>query len=303
MAKLYNLARMSTATTGTGTIALGSAVPPFLTFAQAGVQDGETVTYSIIDGTTNSEIGRGIYTASGTTLTRTVLKSTNSNSAINLSGSAQVLVTAAAEDIITPGASQAQAEAGTDNSTVMTPLRVAQSIVANAQPTKNIVGRNGGLEVWQRGASISVAASAVAYAADGWYLATGASQASTVSRQGGALSNGSRFSAPGAAKQRAGRYGDNANLFPARGGRARPDAGKVCRPQLHRHNGGGLVANQRHSQFQFVLRNRRRRKAERDGVYLGEQSDHGVAKSCAKLCPGPADFLRLSGGQWVDRAG
>jgi hypothetical protein len=93
MAKLYNLARMTTATTGTGTITLGSAVSGYLTFAGAGVANGETVTYAIKDGA-NSEIGEGVYTASGTTLTRTVIKSTNSDSAINLSGAAEVFITA-----------------------------------------------------------------------------------------------------------------------------------------------------------------------------------------------------------------
>jgi hypothetical protein len=98
MAKLYNLARMTTATTGTGTITLGSAVTGFLTFGTAGVGDGETVTYAIQDGS-QSEIGRGVYTASGTTLSRaSILKSTNGGSTINLSGNAQVFVTAAAED-------------------------------------------------------------------------------------------------------------------------------------------------------------------------------------------------------------
>lgn len=103
MAKiLYDLARMTTATTGTGTITLGSAATSggvtFLSFSAAGVQDGDTVTYAIAD-TNASEIGRGVYTASGTTLTRSVLKSTNSNSAISLSGNAQVFITAAAEDL------------------------------------------------------------------------------------------------------------------------------------------------------------------------------------------------------------
>jgi hypothetical protein len=98
MPKLYNLARMTTTTTGTGTITLGSAVSGFLTFAQAGAQDAEIVRYGIRDGT-NSEVGYGTYAASGTTLTRNVLKSTNSNSAINLSGSGtEVYITAAAED-------------------------------------------------------------------------------------------------------------------------------------------------------------------------------------------------------------
>src|SRR5437773_268363 len=96
-AKLFNLARMTTATTGTGTITLGSAVSSFLTFAQAGAADGDTVTYAIEDGG-NREIGRGVYTAAGATLTRSVLKSTNADAAINLSGSAQVFITAAKED-------------------------------------------------------------------------------------------------------------------------------------------------------------------------------------------------------------
>lgn len=99
--RLYNLARMTTSTTGTGTMTLGSAVAGFLSFAGAGVSDGETVTYAITDGS-NSEVGRGVYTSSGTTLSRaTILTSTNSGSAINLSGSAQVMITVAAEDFNT----------------------------------------------------------------------------------------------------------------------------------------------------------------------------------------------------------
>lgn len=47
MASLYNLARMTTATTGTGTITLGSAVGGFRTFAEAGATDGQTVSYRV----------------------------------------------------------------------------------------------------------------------------------------------------------------------------------------------------------------------------------------------------------------
>jgi hypothetical protein len=96
MAKLFNLARMTTATTLTGTITLGSAVSGFLSFSGAGVSDGDVVFYGIADGA-NSEVGYGTYTAAGTTLTRNVVKSTNSNSAISLSGSAEVFITALAE--------------------------------------------------------------------------------------------------------------------------------------------------------------------------------------------------------------
>lgn len=97
--KFVNRAKMTTATTGTGTITLGSAVSGYQSFADAGITDGNVVRYVIEDGTA-WEIGTGTYTASGTTLTRTVLESSNSDAAISLSGSAEVYITAAAEDLL-----------------------------------------------------------------------------------------------------------------------------------------------------------------------------------------------------------
>lgn len=105
MAKFYNLARMLTATTGTGTITLSTAKTGFLSFATAGVSDGEVIAYAIADGA-NSEVGWGVYTASGTTLTRNVRRSTNSNNTISLSGSAEVVITPAAEDLASIAQSQ-----------------------------------------------------------------------------------------------------------------------------------------------------------------------------------------------------
>ena len=102
MAKLVNRAKMTTATTGTGTITLGSAVDSYQTFADAGVVDTDVVRYVIEDGS-NWEIGEGTYTASGTTLSRTPSESSNSDAAISLSGSAVVFVGAAEEDLIQPG--------------------------------------------------------------------------------------------------------------------------------------------------------------------------------------------------------
>lgn len=87
---------MNTATTGTGAITLGSAVSGFLSFAAAGVTNGQEVFYGIKDGSA-SEVGRGTYSTAGTQLTRTVIKSTNSDTAINLSGSAEVFITYTAE--------------------------------------------------------------------------------------------------------------------------------------------------------------------------------------------------------------
>lgn len=102
-ANLLNLARMTTATTGTGsTITLGSAVTGFLSFANAGAVNGQTYSYAIRDGS-NSEVGTATYSTTGPSLTsRTVTKSTNSNAAINLSGAAEVVITVRAEDILTP---------------------------------------------------------------------------------------------------------------------------------------------------------------------------------------------------------
>ena len=99
MVKLVNRAKMTTATTGTGTITLGSAVDGFQTFTAAGVVNGDTVRYCIEDGTSNFELGSGVFTASGTTLTRVVSESSNSDNAINLSGDAIVFITAIAADI------------------------------------------------------------------------------------------------------------------------------------------------------------------------------------------------------------
>ena len=96
---------MSTSTTGTGTITLGSAVASFQTFEGSGITNGQTVRYAIEDGNA-FEIGSGTYTSSGTTLSRSVTESSNSDSAISLSGNAQVFVTAAVADLfINDGAS------------------------------------------------------------------------------------------------------------------------------------------------------------------------------------------------------
>lgn len=157
MASLYNLARMTTATTGTGTITLGSAVSGFLSFAGAGVSNGQTITYAIRDGV-NSEIGRGVYTSSGTTLTRTVLKSTNSNTAINLSGSAEVFITPAAEDIskaaadITDASSAGQSMLTAANAAAQVAL-LAASIEVAAGPVSLISVAGAGYDVDNTGAT------------------------------------------------------------------------------------------------------------------------------------------------------
>jgi hypothetical protein len=85
----------TTTTTGTGTVTLAGASTGFQSFSVIG--DGNTTFYTLVSGN-DWEVGIGTYTASGTTLSRdTVLESSNSGSAITLSGTSDVFCTYPAE--------------------------------------------------------------------------------------------------------------------------------------------------------------------------------------------------------------
>ena len=98
-----DLVQENTSTTGTGTLTLTGAVSTqFQTFAAIG--NANTTYYRIISGT-NSEVGIGTYTLSGTTLSRdTVLQSIISGAAgttkITVAAGATVICTYPAEKIV-----------------------------------------------------------------------------------------------------------------------------------------------------------------------------------------------------------
>jgi hypothetical protein len=93
--------RETSTTSGTGTITLAGAVSGFQSFSVIG--DGNTTYYAIVDPQTGDwEVGIGIYTASGTTLSRdTVLESSNSGNLVNfVTNPKDVFVTYPAERAI-----------------------------------------------------------------------------------------------------------------------------------------------------------------------------------------------------------
>lgn len=93
-------------TPGTGTINLGSTIAGYQSFAEGGVTDGQVVSYAIEDGS-DWEIGTGTYTT-GTpdTLSRTVIESSNSDAALDLSSNAVVFITALASELVLTDNSQ-----------------------------------------------------------------------------------------------------------------------------------------------------------------------------------------------------
>ena len=78
--------KVTSTTTGTGAMALGSAVTGFETFAQ-GIGNNNTTYYCIFNqGTSEFEVGLGTLDGSSANLTRTtVISSSNSDSAVNFS--------------------------------------------------------------------------------------------------------------------------------------------------------------------------------------------------------------------------
>src|SRR5262245_33617092 len=146
MPKLFNRAKVNTATTGTGTITLGVAFSnAFCTFAEAGVANADKVTYVIEDGN-DFEIGIGTYTSAGTTLSRDTVRlskiaGTAGTSKISLSGTAVAYLSPSKEDL------SEVIQTLTDGATInwdMGNSRIAQVTIAGnrtiAAPTTMLAG-------------------------------------------------------------------------------------------------------------------------------------------------------------------
>lgn len=107
MFKLFDRVKVNIATTGDEDIVFGAASSnAFLTPAEAGATDGDTVRYVLVDGT-DFEIGIGtiygsVSTMNRTTVTRSKIGGTVGTSKINLSGTAVLAIPGSAADILVP---------------------------------------------------------------------------------------------------------------------------------------------------------------------------------------------------------
>ena len=106
--------RETTTTTGTGTITLAGAVTNFETFT-ANLSNSDTTYYAIVDNTNGAfEVGLGTFTASGTTLARSVLASSNSNNLVDFgAGTKDVFITVPASKMVVEDGSNNVAIGGT----------------------------------------------------------------------------------------------------------------------------------------------------------------------------------------------
>ena len=110
--------RETTTTTGTGTITLAGAVTNFETFA-ANLSNSDTTYYAIVDNTNSDfEVGVGTFTASGTTLARSVIASSNSNNLVDFGvGTKDVFITVPASKIVVEDGSNNVSIGGTVTAT------------------------------------------------------------------------------------------------------------------------------------------------------------------------------------------
>ena len=155
---------MSTSTTGTGTITLGSAESGYQTFADAGVANADVVRYVIEDTGGAFEIGTGTYTSSGSTLTRTVSESSNSDAAINLSGSATVFIGATAEDIPALYAENESSPTAQPSATGANAIAIGDSAIASGT---NSIALGWSQSSGQEGVSIAIDNNTTNYGAKG----------------------------------------------------------------------------------------------------------------------------------------
>ncbi len=118
-AALYDMVKMTvTGTPGTGSFTLNAAVAGFQSFAGAGVPDQTTVTYAAAEASGAPwEFDRGVYSVSGTSLSRVTRLRSSSGGAISFTSGAIIRILVLAEDLQPAPASGLTANANNLQST------------------------------------------------------------------------------------------------------------------------------------------------------------------------------------------
>lgn len=97
--RIATIARMTCSTVGAGSpLQLVVAANGYKTLADAGVHDGERVSWAIIDGAKREE-GWGVYTLSSLQVVRNTVSSNNGDAPWSLSGSAEVMLSPSGDDL------------------------------------------------------------------------------------------------------------------------------------------------------------------------------------------------------------
>tara|TARA_R110000868_G_scaffold411755_1_gene708890 strand:- start:1269 stop:2735 length:1467 start_codon:yes stop_codon:yes gene_type:complete len=162
-----------TATTGTGTVTIDGVAPTgYRTFAAAHAS-GDTVRYTIVNSDLSEwEVGQGVWTAAGTTLTRvTVYASSNAGALVSFSAGTKVVFTgptAAFSDVApTLGWYSPSADLiRTPNSVTVDDTITASNLSVTGFARRNAI-INGDFMIWQEGTSF-VSPAATTYTADMW---------------------------------------------------------------------------------------------------------------------------------------
>lgn len=160
MAGLLDRAGMTISSTGTTTpLTLGSAlgaVAPnlasFMDLVTAGAVDQETYRYFILDSNGAYELGKGVFSLAGLTMTRNVKFSTNSNNPINLTASAQIFIGPDKDDILSMTEDQTSIYTQTEKAQ----MRVNHAGAPIEAMASNVLNLNGGMEVSQLNGSSAV---------------------------------------------------------------------------------------------------------------------------------------------------
>ena len=135
--------RETTTTTGTGTITLAGAVTNFETFT-ANLSNSDTTYYAIVDNTNGAfEVGLGTFTASGTTLARSVIASSNSNNLVDFgAGTKDVFITIPASKMVVEDGSNNVSIGGTVTATAFSGSGAALTGVDVVNDTSPQLGGN-----------------------------------------------------------------------------------------------------------------------------------------------------------------